>query len=118
MDVDRHTDRQGRTREVPVGGGHVCVRVLGFTETTLPEDAPRHAVRFPVVLSRVDRGLVQVMSGPVVLGYLSPAWSRTVDFDLWECERLGAAAVARGVLSGPPGERDLHVMLAWRRPRR
>jgi hypothetical protein len=118
MDVDRHTEEQGRTREVPVGGGHVCVRVLGFTETTLPDDAPRHAVRFPVVLSRVDRGLVQVMSGPVVLGYLSPAWSRTVDFDLWECEQLGAAAVARGVLSGPPGERDLHVMLAWRRPRR
>ncbi|MBO9554341.1 hypothetical protein [Cellulomonas sp.] len=114
MDVDRI----GRTREVPVGGGHVCVRVLGFTETTLPDDAPRHAVRFPVVLSRVDRALVQVTSGPVVLGYLSPAWSRTVDFDLWECEQLGVAAVARGVLSGPPGQRDLHVMLAWRRPRR
>ncbi|GIG22975.1 hypothetical protein Cch01nite_36990 [Cellulomonas chitinilytica] len=96
----------------------MCVRVLGFSETTLPDDAPRHAVRFPVVLARVDPGLVRVSSGEVVLGYLSPSWSRTVDFDLWECEQLGVAAVARGVLSGPPGQRDMHVMLAWRRPRR
>jgi hypothetical protein len=96
----------------------VCVRVLGFSETTLPDDAPRHAVRFLVALDRADLGLVRVTSGAVVLGYLSPAWSRTVDFDLWECERLGVTAVARGVLSGPPGQRDLHVLLAWRSSRR
>jgi len=111
MDTSASTRLPGRL--VPAGGGHVPVRVRGFLETAAPRRASR---RFAVALARTDHGVVKVLDGATVLGFLSPAWSARVDFELWSCEQAGEPALARAVLEGPVGERDLFVMLAW--PRR
>ena len=55
------------------------------------------------------------MDGATVLGFLTPAWSQQMDFELWSCEQAGEPALARAVLEGEADERDLFVMLTWRR---
>lgn len=109
------TDLPGRL--VPSSGGRVPVRVRGFVE-----EAPLAGERMPdrgfaVVLARSEHDVVKVVRGTTVLGYLSPAWSQVVDFDLWSCEQAGEPALARALLEGRPGERDLFVMLDWPRRR-
>jgi hypothetical protein len=98
-------------RLVPAGGGHVPVRVRGFME----DAAPRRPVRrFAVGLARSEHGVVKVLDGSTVVGFLPPAWSQRVDFELWSCEQAGEPALARAVLEGVAGERELFVMLGWR----
>ncbi|WP_426593499.1 hypothetical protein ACPPVS_17490 [Cellulomonas sp. McL0617] len=107
-------------RLVPAGGGHVPVRVHGFLGSSAPVRtgrAGRAGRRFAVELARTSHGVVKVMDGATVLGYLSGAWSQRVDFELWSCEQAGVPALARAVLEGDGSDRDLFVMLAWRRPR-
>ena len=113
MDPSTH----GPGRLVPAGGGHVPVRVRGFHEDDAPERAHRSDRGFAVVLARTEHDVVKVVDGTTVLGYLPEAWSQVVDFELWSAEQAGEPALARAVLEGPPGDRDLFVMLAWRRPR-
>ena len=115
MDPTSSTRMPGRL--VPASGGHVPVRVRGFLEAAAPARAGRSERGFAVALARSEHDVVKVLDGPTVLGFLPPAWSQTVDFELWSCEQAGEAAVARAVLEGAPGERDLFVMLDWRRPR-
>ena len=115
MDLSSETRLPGRL--VPAGGGHVPVRVRGFLDSAAPRRARRSDRGFAVVLARSDHDVVKVLDGSTVLGYLPDAWSQVVDFELWSCEQAGEPALARAVLEGPPGERDLFVMLAWRRPR-
>ncbi|MBO3086261.1 hypothetical protein [Cellulomonas fengjieae] len=102
-------------RLVPAGGGHVPVRVRGFVEADAPPGALPSGRRFPVGLARSQHDVVKVVDGDAVLGYLPEPWSRVVDFELWCCEQAGERAVARAVLEGVAGERDLFVMLSWRR---
>lgn len=104
-------------RLVPAGGGHVPVRVRGFVEDAAPSRADRSERGFAVVLARTEHDVVKVVDGTTVLGYLPEGWSQTVDFELWSCEQAGEPAVARAVLEGARGERDLFVMLSWRRGR-
>ncbi|MDM7829919.1 hypothetical protein [Cellulomonas edaphi] len=101
-------------RLVPAGGGHVPVRVRGFLQAAAPQRPSR---RFAVLLARSEHGVVKVMDGPRVLGFLPDAWSQRVDFELWSCEQAGEPALARAVIEGGPGERELFVMLDWARPR-
>ncbi|WP_456825176.1 hypothetical protein [Cellulomonas sp. P5_E12] len=115
MDPTSSTHMPGRL--VPASGGHVPVRVRGFLEAAAPLRAGRSERGFAVELARSEHDVVKVLDGPTVLGFLPPAWSQTVDFELWSCEQAGEAALARAVLEGVPGERDLFVMLDWRRPR-
>lgn len=103
-------------RLVPPSGGRVPVRVRGFFEDAAPAGARRVERGFAVMLARTEHDVVKVVHGATVLGYLPPAWSRIVDFDLWSCEQAGEQAVARALLEGRPGGRDLFVMLDW--PRR
>ena len=98
-------------RLVPAGGGHVPVRVRGFVEDAAPRRPYR---RFAVGLARSEHGVVKVLDGSTVVGFLPPAWSQRVDFDLWSCEQAGEPALARAVLEGAAGERELYVMLGWR----
>lgn len=104
-------------RLVPSSGGRVPVRVRGFVEDapTARERTPERG--FAVVLARTDHDVVKVVRGTTVLGYLPPAWSQVVDFELWSCEQAGEPALARALLEGRPGERDLFVMLDWPRRR-
>jgi hypothetical protein len=97
-------------RLVPAGGGHVPVRVRGFLEDAAPRRPSR---RFAVCLARSDHGVVKVLDGSTVVGFLPPAWSQRVDFELWSCEQAGEPALARAVLEGNAGERELFVMLGW-----
>jgi hypothetical protein len=115
MDPTSSTRMPGRL--VPASGGHVPVRVRGFLEAAAPARAGRSERGFAVELARSEHDVVKVLDGPTVLGFLPTGWSQTVDFELWSCEQAGEAAVARAVLEGAPGERDLFVMLDWRRPR-
>jgi len=115
MDPSSSTRMPGRL--VPASGGHVPVRVRGFLEQAAPSRARRSERGFAVGLARTEHSVVKVLDGSTVLGFLSPAWSRCVDFELWSCEQAGEPALARAVLEGVPGERDLFVMLDWRRPR-
>ena len=57
--------------------------------------------------------MVKVLDGSTVVGFLPPAWSQRVDFELWSCEQAGEPALARAVLEGTAGERELSVMLGW-----
>lgn len=100
-------------RLVPSGGGHVPVRVHGFLASAAPSRAGRSERGFAVELARTSHGVVKVLDGETVLGYLTAAWSLVVDFELWSCEQAGEAALARAVLE----EDDLFVMLAWKRGR-
>ena len=115
MDPTSSTRMPGRL--VPAGGGHVPVRVRGFVEEAAPLRAHRSERGFAVALARSDHDVVKVLDGATVLGYLPEAWSQTMDFELWSCEQAGEPALARAVLEGPHGERDLFVMLSWRRRR-
>ena len=112
MDQTSSTQLPGRL--VPAGGGHVPVRVRGFLESAAPHRTSR---RFAVSLARSEHGVVKVVDGATVLGFLPPAWSQRVDFELWACEQAREPALARAVLEGPAGERDLFVLLAWPRGR-
>ena len=69
------------------------------------------------MLARTEHDVVKVVDGATVLGYLPDGWSQMVDFELWSAEQAGEPAVARAVLEGARGERDLFVMLAWPRRR-
>ncbi|WP_028049304.1 hypothetical protein [Cellulomonas sp. URHD0024] len=100
-------------RLVPTGGGHVPVRVHGFLGSAAPRRAGRSERGFAVELARTSHGVVKVLDGATVLGFLTEAWSQTMDFDLWSCEQAGEPALARAVLE----EDDLFVMLAWKRRR-
>lgn len=115
MDPSSSTRLPGRL--VPASGGHVPVRVRGFLEQATPRRAGRSERGFAVALARTEHAVVKVLDGTTVLGFLPPSWSQTVDFELWSCEQAGEPALARAVLEGVPGERDLFVMLDWRRPR-
>jgi hypothetical protein len=115
MDLSSSTRMPGRL--VPAGGGHVPVRVRGFVEDAAPPRAHRSGHRFAVVLARTEHDVVKVVDGDTVLGYLPDGWSQVVDFELWSCEQAGEPAVARAVLEGAHGERDLFVMLSWPRRR-
>ena len=115
MDPTSSTQLPGRL--VPAGGGHVPVRVRGFVEVDAPPRALPSGRRFAVGLARTQHDVVKIVDGDAVLGYLSEAWSQVLDFELWSCEQAGEPAVARAVLEGVPGERDLFVMLSWHRPR-
>lgn len=97
-------------RLVPAEGGHVPVRVRGFTADAAPR---RPARRFAVGLARTEHGVVKVLDGATVVGFLPPAWSQRIDFELWSCEQAGEPALARAVLEGAAGERELYVMLGW-----
>ena len=109
------TDLPGRL--VPSSGGRVPVRVRGFVEERSPAPSRTPDRGFAVVLARTEHDVVKVVRGTTVLGYLPPAWSQIVDFDLWSCEQAGEPALARALLEGRPGERDLFVMLDWPRRR-
>ncbi len=114
MDTSSSTRMPGRL--VPSTGGRVPVRVRGFVDGVAPR--VRAADRgFAVVLARSEHDVVKVVHGVTVLGFLSPAWSQVVDFELWSCEQAGEPALARAVLEGRAGERDLFVMLDWPRRR-
>jgi len=113
MDPTSSTRLPGRL--VPTGGGHVPVRVHGFLGSAAPLRARRSTRRFAVELARTSHGVVKVMDGATVLGFLTPAWSQQMDFELWSCEQAGEPALARAVLEGDAHERDLFVMLTWRR---
>lgn len=113
--MDASSPARSSGRLVPAGGGHVPVRVRGFVEDAVPGRAHRAERGFAVVLARTEHDVVKVVDGDTVLGYLPQAWSRVVDFDLWACEQGGQTAVGRAVLEGVPGERDLFVMLDWKR---
>ncbi len=115
MDPSSSTRMPGRL--VPASGGHVPVRVRGFLDSAAPPRAARSERGFAVVLARTEHDVVKVLDGSTVLGFLPTSWSQTVDFELWTCEQAGEPALARAVLEGVPGERDLFVMLDWRRPR-
>ena len=115
MDPTSSTRLPGRL--VPASGGHVPVRVRGYLDTGAPTRTVRSERGFAVVLVRTEHDVVKVLDGGTVLGYLPPAWSQTMDFELWSCEQAGEPALARAVLEGVPGERDLFVLLAWRSPR-
>ncbi|MEZ0447605.1 hypothetical protein [Cellulomonas sp. ICMP 17802] len=115
MDPSSSTRMPGRL--VPASGGHVPVRVRGFLEQAAPRRARRSERGFAVALARTEHDVVKVLDGSTVLGFLPPTWSQTMDFELWSCEQAGEPAVARAVLEGPPGERDLFVMLDWPRRR-
>src|SRR3954452_15071726 len=115
MDPSTPTRMPGRL--VPATGGHVPVRVRGFLESATPRRAGRSERGFAVELARSEHAVVKVLDGATVLGFLPPTWSQTVDFELWSCEQAGEAALARAVLEGVPGDRDLFVMLDWRRAR-
>ncbi|WP_028045574.1 hypothetical protein [Cellulomonas sp. URHE0023] len=113
MDPTSSTRLPGRL--VPTGGGHVPVRVHGFLPSTAPGRAYRSDRGFAVQLARTSHGVVKVMDGETVLGFLAPAWSQRMDFELWSCEQAGRPALARAVLEGGTGDRDLFVMLTWSR---
>jgi hypothetical protein len=113
MDPTSSTRLPGRL--VPTGGGHVPVRVHGFLGSAAPLRARRSTRRFAVELARTSHGVVKVMDGATVLGFLTPAWSQQMDFELWSCEQAGEPALARAVLEGRGDERDLFVMLTWTR---
>src|SRR4051794_33847332 len=98
-------------RLVPTGGGHVPVRVHGFPASSAPSRAGRSERGFAVALARTSHGVVKVMDGATVLGFLAAGWSQAVDFELWSCEQAGEPALARAVLEGD----DLFVMLTWKR---
>jgi hypothetical protein len=115
MEPSSSTRMPGRL--VPAGGGHVPVRVRGFVEDAAPARARRSERGFAVALARSEHEVVKVMDGATVLGYLPPSWSQLVDFTLWSCEQAGEPAVARAVLEGARGERDLFVFLDWPRRR-
>jgi hypothetical protein len=108
---------RGPGRLVPAGGGHVPVRVRGFHEDDAPPRALRAGRRFAVGLARSEHDVVKVVDGETVLGYLPEGWSQVVDFELWSAEQAGEPALARAVLEGVRGERDLFVMLSWPRRR-
>ena len=91
------------------------VRVRGFLDSSAPSRARRSERGFAVELARSDHDVVKVLDGATVLGFLPAGWSQVVDFELWSCEQAGEPALARAVLEGVRGERDLFVMLAWRR---
>src|SRR4051812_10535851 len=113
MDPTSSTRLPGRL--VPTGGGHVPVRGHGFLGSAAPRRARRSERGFAVELARSSHGVVKVMDGSTVLGFLTPAWSRSVDFELWACEQAGEPALARAMLEGIADNRDLFVMLTWRR---
>ena len=113
MDPTSSTRLPGRL--VPTGGGHVPVRVHGFLPATAPSRAERSERGFAVELARTSHGVVKVMDGATVLGFLSTEWSQRIDFELWSCEQAGQPALGRAVLEGQAHERDLFVMLTWRR---
>lgn len=113
--MDPTTRMPGRL--VPAGGGHVPVRVRGFHEDDAPARTLPPGRRFAVGLARSEHDVVKVLDGDTVLGYLPEAWSQTMDFELWSCEQAGEPALARAVLEGAQGERDLFVLLSWRRGR-
>jgi hypothetical protein len=113
MDPTSWTRLPGRL--VPAGGGHVPVRVHGFLGSSSPLRAYRSERGFAVALARTEHGVVKVMDGANVLGYLTAAWSQRLDFELWSCEQAGEPALARAVIEGFADERDLFVMLSWRR---
>lgn len=116
MDPTSPTRLPGRL--VPASGGHVPVRVRGFLDSAAPDRAGRSERGFAVALVRSsEHSVVKVLDGSTVLGFLPPSWSQAVDFELWSCEQAGEPALARALLEGVPGERDLFVMLDWRRPR-
>jgi hypothetical protein len=100
----------------PAKGGHVTVRVMGFDEGAHPPGCWSHDLlgRFDVVLARMPDGSVSVSSRDgTLLGHLTAAWAHICDRELWQCESAGRRAVARATLTGPKGERDLCVLLAW-----
>jgi hypothetical protein len=100
----------------PAKGGHVTVRVMGFDEGAHPPGSWTYDLlgRFDVVLARTPDGSVSVSSRDGTrLGQLTPAWAHICDRELWQCESAGRRAVARATLTGPKGERDLCVLLAW-----
>ena len=107
MDPSSSTQLPGRL--VPAGGGHVPVRVRGFVEDAVTAALPPVRARVAVVLARTDHDVVKVVDGNTVLGYLPQGWSQMIDFELWACEQAGEPAVARAVLEGARGERDLFV---------
>ncbi|NUU19438.1 hypothetical protein HP550_19490 [Cellulomonas humilata] len=115
MDPMSSTRMPGRL--VPASGGHVPVRVRGFLDSAAPTRATRSERGFAVALARTEHDVVKVLDGATVLGFLPATWSQTIDFELWSCEQAGEPALARAVLEGVPGQRDLFVMLDWRRPR-
>ena len=116
MDPSSSTRMPGRL--VPAGGGHVPVRVRGFVEDAAPPRAHGPGARFAVVLARTEHDVVKVVDGDDRRSATCPtAWSQVVDFELWSCEQAGEPALARAVLEGARGERDLFVMLAWPRRR-
>ena len=115
MDPSSSTRMPGRL--VPAGGGHVPVRVRGFIEDAAPARAQRSERGFAVVLAGTEHDVVKVVDGATVLGYLPEAWSRVIDFELWSAEQAGEPALARAVLEGARGDRDLFVMLSWGRRR-
>ncbi|ROS23760.1 hypothetical protein [Cellulomonas sp. PhB150] len=115
MDPSSSTRMPGRF--VPASGGHVPVRVRGFLDASAPARAAHADRGFAVVLARTEHDVVKVLDGATVLGFLPPAWSELVDFELWSCEQAGEPALARAVLEGPVGQRDLFVMLDWPRRR-
>jgi hypothetical protein len=115
MELSSSTRPPGRL--VPTGGGHVPIRVRGFLDAAAPARVDASQRGFAVTLARTEHGVVKVLDGGTVLGFLSSTWSQMIDFDLWSCEQAGETALARAVLEGVPGERDLFVMLAWQRPR-
>ena len=116
MDLPSSSRIPGRL--VPASGGRVPVRVRGFVEGAALSRPRRSVRRFAVVLARsTDHDVVKVVDGGTVLGYLPPAWSQVVDFELWACEQASEPAVARAMLEGARGDRDLFVFLDWPRGR-
>ncbi|MBD8058001.1 hypothetical protein IC607_03350 [Cellulomonas sp. JH27-2] len=113
--MDRSSSTRLPGRLVPAAGGHVPVRVRGFVEAAAGRHLDHALQTFAVGLARTDHGVVKVIDGATVLGYLPEAWSQAVDFELWSCEQAGEPALARAVLEGQAGERELYVLLAWRR---
>lgn len=96
----------------------MTVRVLGFDESALI------SVPHPDQLGRLDVALIRRPGQRVLvcaadgapLGELPTRWSRIIGDELRMCEREDVTAVARATLTGPHGDRDLCVLLAW--PRR
>ena len=114
MDPSSSTRMPGRL--VPAGGGHVPVRVRGFVEEA-DRRAPAGSGAGSPSCWRAPTRRGRVVDGYTVLGYLPEGWSQVVDFELWSSEQAGEPAVARAVLEGAHGERDLFVMLSWPRRR-
>ena len=101
------------SRTIPDDGGHVTVRVEGWTED-------RGRLLHTDGLGRLR---VQVAAGEGTLdvldldgqrvGHVSGKWLRALRGDLVACARDDVTPVVRAAVVGPRGERNLFLKLAW-----